>query len=120
MSLGLQPGESVDFVVCGDCMRGVDHGDSVPVRKQRVYLPGDVVVVRRRDHWSAHRFLGYAPSMHGIVALTQADEAAERDPAALVGAIVGRAQRGVSSFDRIAALCRYARALVIRLAEGRR
>jgi hypothetical protein len=58
-------------------MRVVDHGASVRVRRQRFYLPGDVVVVRRSDHWNAHRFLGYAPSVHGVVALTQADDATE-------------------------------------------
>jgi len=76
-NLNLQLGESVDFAVRGTCMRGLDHGASVRVRRRRFYLPGDVVVVRGRDHWNAHRFLGYAPSVHGVVALTQADDATE-------------------------------------------
>ena len=88
------------------------------VRRQRVYLPGDVVVVRRRDHWNAHRFLGYAPTVRGIVALTQADDAAERDPAAPARAIVGRAQCGVMASERVAAFGKYARALMRRVCRG--
>jgi len=115
--LGLWLGASVHFAVRGDCMRVLDDGASVRVRRQRLYLPGDVVVVRRRDHWNAHRFLGYAPSVHGIVALTQADDAPERDPAAPMSAIVGRAQCRVAATDRVAALGKYARALIRRAAE---
>lgn len=116
-NLGLRLGESMDFSIRGDCMQIFDDGESVRVRRQRFYLPGDVVVVRRRDHWNAHRFLGYAPSFHGVVVLTQADDAAERDPATLAGAIVGRAQCEVAVSDRTAALGKYARALVRRVAE---
>jgi hypothetical protein len=116
-NLRLRLGESVDFEVRGDCMRVLDDGACVRVRRQRFYIPGDVVVVRRRDYWDAHRFLGYAPSRHGVVALTQADDADARDPAAPVTAIVGRAQRGVTALDRVTALGKYARALMRRLDE---
>lgn len=116
-NLRLRLGESVDFEVRGNCMRVLDHGVRVPVRRERFYLPGDVVVVRRSDHWNAHRFLGYALSVHGVVALTQADETAERDPAALASAIVGRAQCGVTASDRVTAVGKYARALIRRIAE---
>ena len=115
-SLGLGHGETVAFFVRGDCMRPFSDGQSVQVRRQRLYLPGDVIVVRRRDHWNAHRFLGYAPSVHGLVALTQSDDAAERDPAALASAIVGRASYEVRAFDRVAALGKYARAVIQRAA----
>lgn len=119
-NLGLRLGEYLDFMVRGECMRGLDSGRSVRVRRQRVYLPGDVVVVRRRDHWNAHRFLGYAPTIRGIVALTQADDAHERDPAAPASAIVGCAQCGVMASERVAALGKYARALMRRIAEASR
>lgn len=101
-------------------MQVLDDGASMPVRRQRLYVPGDVVVVRRRDHWTAHRFLGYAPSVHGVVALTQADDAAQRDPAALASAIVGRAQCPVGTLDRVAALGKFGRALIRRVAGIRR
>jgi len=115
--LGLGHGESLEFSVRGECMRAFRDGQSVQVRRQRLYLPGDVIVVRRRDHWNVHRFLGYAPSVHGLVALTQADdEAAERDPAALVSAIVGRATCEVRAPERLAALGKYARAMILRVA----
>jgi len=116
-NLGLQLGESVDFAIRGSCMNAFGDGASVRVRRQRVYLPGDVVVVRRRDHWNAHRFLGYAPSVHGLLILTQADDAAERDPAALANAIVGRAQCETRVSDRLAALGKYALAMIRRVAE---
>ena len=115
-SLSLGHGESVEFSVRGACMRSIGDGESVHVRRQRLYLPGDVIVVRRRDHWNAHRFLGYAPSVHGLVALTQSDDAAERDPAALASAIVGRAMCEVSASDRLVALGKYARAMIRRAA----
>jgi hypothetical protein len=120
INLGLRLGEYVDFTVRGECMRGLESGRPVRVRKQRVYLPGDVVVVRRRDHWNAHRFLGYAPTARGLVALTQADDAGERDPAAPANAIVGRAQCGVATSERLRALGRYARALMVRVGEASR
>ena len=119
-NLGLRLGESVDFVVRGGCMHVFTHCESIRVQRQRLYIPGDVVVVRRRDYWHAHRFLGYAPSVHGAVALTQADDAAERDPAALLGAIVGRAQCRVTASDRVAALRKYARALIRQVVEAGR
>lgn len=115
-NLGLRLGESAEFAVRGGCMKAFRNGESVRVRRQRMYLPGDVIVVRRRDHWNAHRFLGYAPSVHGLVALTQADDAAERDPAALASAIVGRAQCEVRTSDRLAAFSDYARAMIRRVA----
>jgi hypothetical protein len=119
-NLRLRPGESVDFEVRGDCMEALDDGTCVCVRRQRFYLPGDVVVVRRTDYWDAHRFLGYAPSVHGVVALTQADDVAVRDPAAVVSAIVGRAQCEVTASDRVTAFGKYARALIRRLTEAGR
>lgn len=85
---------------------------AVRVRRQRIYFPGDVVLVRRRDHWNAHRFLGYAPSTRGLLVLTQADDSDARDPAAPLGAIVGRAECEVAATDRLIAAWRYLRALV--------
>ncbi len=116
-NLGLQLGESLEFAIRGSCMNAFADGASVRVRRRRVYLPGDVVVVRRRDHWNAHRFLGYAPSVHGLLVLTQADDATERDPAALASAIVGRAQCETRVSDRLAALGKYALAMIRRIAE---
>jgi len=115
-SLGLAVGESADITVRGTCMRSLNDGSTVSVCRQHRYLPGDVVVVRRGDHWNAHRFLGYAPSVQGLVALTQADDSAEPDPAAAVAQIVGRVQCEVRASDRAAAVARYTRALGWRLA----
>lgn len=117
-SLGLQPGECLDFEVRGKCMNVSWNPQAVTVRRQRVYLPGDVVLVRRRDHWNAHRFLGYAPSARGLLVLTQADDSDVRDPGAPAGAIVGRADCAVTARDRLIATWRYARVLMGRAAEA--
>jgi len=115
--LGLRYGESVDFTIRGRCMPGL--ADQVRVRRQRIYVPGDVVIVRRRDHFTAHRLLGYAPSARGIVVLTQADDAAAPDPAALASTIVGRAEHDVTLLQRLRALRQYLGALITRLLEAR-
>ena len=119
-NLGLRLGESVDFTVRGACMRGLEAGDVLAVRRQRVYWPGDVVVVRRRDHWNAHRFLGYVPTGRRIVALTQADDATQRDPVALASAIVGRTRHHVTASERTIAFARFARALIHRVTRAAR
>jgi hypothetical protein len=101
-------------------MRNLEHGASVPVRRQRLYWPGDVIVVRRLGHWNAHRFLGYVPSARGMRALTAADDATARDPAAALDAIVGRADCSISASDRIGAIAKYVRALLRHVAKVRR
>lgn len=111
--IGLHPGESVMFSIRGRCMPGV--APRARVCRQRWYVPGDVVVVRRRDYFDAHRFLGYAPSRHGVVALTRADDAAEPDPAATADAIVGRADHPVRIKERFRAVRWYAHAIQRRL-----
>lgn len=98
-------------------MPALEARDSVRVRRQRFYLPGDVVVVRRRDHWNVHRFLGYALGMHGLAALTQADDTPRNDPAATADAIVGRADCRVTVSDRCGALRNYASAVIRRFSE---
>ena len=120
LNLGLRLGDSMNFTVRGSCMAAFDDGASVPVQRRRVYLPGDVVVIRRRDHWDAHRFLGYAPSAHGLLALTQADDSDSRDPAAPAARVVGRAQCHVSVRQRWVAVHDYGRALIARVFGGTR
>ena len=108
---------AVDFTVRGECMRPLTSDQSVSVRRQWFYLPGDVVVIRRRDHFSIHRFLGYAVSTHGLLALTQADDNALPDPPAKSKCIVGRAWCEVRWSDRTLAVGRYARAIGRRIGE---
>jgi hypothetical protein len=110
-TLGLRVGESVDFPLRGSCMPALAGVTRVQVLRQRTYLPGDVVVVRRRDHWNVHRFLGYAPSTRGWVALTQADDCVDADPAAPARCVTGRVACRVRIADRALALRRYAGAL---------
>ena len=101
-------------------MPSLTNGAAMRVQRRRIYLPGDVVVVRRNDYWDAHRFLGYAPSLHGLVALTQADNASQADVASTVAAILGRVECRVTLVDRRKALARYAKATLRRALGGRR
>ena len=119
-TLGLRIGESVEVPVRGDCMPALGERRRVSVRRQRVYVPGDVVVVRRKDHWNVHRFLGYAPSIRGWIALTQADGGAEPDPAAHVRCVTGRVDCRVRAVDRVKALGRYGGAMLKRARRGSR
>ena len=116
VEIALYPGESVTFAIRGDCMPGL--AERAHVRRQRWYLPGDVVVVRRRNYFDVHRFLGYAPGTRGIVALTQADVALEPDPAASIDAIVGRAEHDVTTLQRLRAAWLYAKAVQRRFRRG--
>ena len=115
--LGVAVEDVADFKVRGNCMRTLRDGETVSVYRQKLYLPGDVVVVRRRDHWNIHRFLGYALNTHGLVALTQADDANAADPAAKSTRVVGRADCEVRIADRAVAVARYARAVCTRILE---
>lgn len=116
----LRQGELLEFAIRGECMAPLTDGESVRVTGRKIYAPGDVVVVRRNAYWDAHRFLGYAPSVHGIVALTQADSASRADVASTRTAIVGRVECRVTLMDRCRALGQYAKATVQRVFGGRR
>ncbi|MDH3726210.1 MAG: hypothetical protein OER77_01655 [Myxococcales bacterium] len=118
--LGLRHGDVVEFVIRGECMRSLANSEAVRVRRRKIYAPGDVVVVRRNDYWDAHRFLGYAPSAHGMVALTQADRAADADVVSTATAIVGRVECDVTFADRSGALKKYVKTTLRRLLGGRR
>lgn len=118
--MGLRQGESVRFSIRGRCMRALSDGTSVLVRRQRVYVPGDVLVVRRAERWSAHRFLGYAPTRAGLAVLTQADDSMLADPPALWPQVVGRAECDVTTRDRVRALHGYARAVLRRVFRSTR
>lgn len=109
--LGLRRGESLRFRVRGDCMPGLPNESQVTVRKQRFYLPGDIVVVRRSDHWNVHRFLGYALGRHGWVALTRADRGTVADPAIRIEHVEGSVTQSVPLPARAKAVGRYLGAL---------
>ena len=117
-NLGLRQADVLEFRIRGECMPSLTHGESVRVQRRKTYAPGDVVVVRRNDYWNAHRFLGYALTGRGIVAVTQADSAARADAPSLTTAIVGRVQCEVTLADRGLAFGRYARAVVKRILGG--
>ena len=115
--LGLHSGESIDFTIRGHCMRAPCDGESVRVHKRAVYWPGDVLVVRGKDRWFAHRFVGYVPSRHGWLALTRADRGGQADAASRASQIVGRVDTEVRPWDRLGALRSYGCVLARRLVE---
>src|SRR4051794_22013450 len=69
--------ERVTLRVRGDCMEpGIAAGDSVTVRRRRLYLPGDVIVFRTpAGDLAAHRVLGY----RGGALVTQGDHCTLHD-----------------------------------------
>ena len=99
-------------------MRTLVDGSEMTVTRRRFYAPGDIVVVRRADHWTAHRLLGLAPGRKGLVALTQADASDTPDPACLFTQIVGAVEGEVSWLDRTRSGFRYTRALWMRALRG--
>ena len=119
MNLGLRHGEAIELRVRGMCMRGLEDGSRIRVTRRRFYLPGDVVVVRRRDHWNAHRFLGVAPSREGWLVLTSADYGAGHDPPCALRQLVGRAEQPVTFPDRLRALRIYVRVSLERVLPWR-
>ncbi|MEM7138239.1 MAG: hypothetical protein AAF500_16785 [Myxococcota bacterium] len=113
-------GPGAEFVIRGSCMDCFEDGERISLSVRRFLLPGDPVVVRRANHFSAHRFLGYAVGRHGLVVLTQADHDTFPDPAAPVEAVIGVAEVHVALQTRLESLRRFARAIARRLARGRR
>ena len=113
--LAIERAETLRIRVRGHCMHGLADGELVPVRRRRVYLPGEILLVRRADHFSAHRFLGYAWSRRGWLALTRADDAGRADPAAPIDRIEGSVRRAVTLRERARAARWYAQALLDRL-----
>lgn len=110
--------QAMDFRVRGECMHGLREGERVRVRSRRIYAPGDVVVVRRADHFNVHRFLGYAWSLRGVRVLTQADGDTLPDPASLPRAIVGAVDTSISTRERVRSIVRYGRAVSRRVLRG--
>lgn len=113
--LGLRRGESLRFRVRGDCMPELPNESSVTVRKRLFYLPGDILVVRRSDHWNVHRFVGYALGRRGWVALTHADSGTAADAAAHIDRIEGAVAGPVPLRERSKAVRRYLSTLLQRL-----
>lgn len=118
--LGLRRGEVASFVVRGSCMPALSDGSRVRVRKRSLYLPGDIVVVRRNQHWNVHRLLGYAPSRaNGWLVLTQADDSGHPDPPSGTSMITGQVLGKVTMRDRVLAIARYVKALWLRVESVR-
>lgn len=113
-------GSNMEFVIRGSCMDCFEDGERVSLTPRHFLLPGDPVVVRRRDHFSAHRFLGYAVGRRGIVVVTQADRDALPDPAAPLTAVMGVANVDVRFPKRLESLALYAHAIVRRVVRGLR
>jgi signal peptidase I len=113
----LARGEDVTLRVRGDCMEPLFRdGDSVTVRARRAYLPGDVVVFRRRGgDLAAHRVLGLR-RVEGMPALvTRGDRCVEHDAPVPFDEIIGAIQLPVAISTRIVAVSRFVTILLRRL-----
>ena len=119
MNLGLRHGEAIEVRVRGLCMRGLEDGARIRIRRRRFYLPGDIVMVRRMDHWNIHRLLGVAPGRRGWLVLTSADYGARHDPPRPLQELVGRVEQSVTLQDRLRALGGYVRVSVERVLAWR-
>lgn len=76
----------------------LESGVQVQVRRRRLYLPGDAVVVQAADgRLLAHRLLGGYPRAGRWRWLTQADSASWPDPATPTERLLGRIVSGQCS-----------------------
>ena len=78
--------------VTGECMQPVIADQSfVSLKRQKIYLPGDVVTYRNGlGQLACHRFLGYVLWSHGWRAMTRADDAPQADALSYPGSILGK------------------------------
>lgn len=93
----------------GDCMEPVlREGERVTVKARRLYLPGDLVVVRGAAGLLVHRCLGYRPRRSGWEIWTRADRATGADPAVPLADVLGRVVgRPVPTWARLLAGARF-------------
>lgn len=76
----------------GDCMTGAfPNGAMLLIKRNAVYLPGDVVVYARGDSTLvSHRLLGYLPGPYGWRTLTRADNTRNADAPVALSRVLGR------------------------------
>jgi hypothetical protein len=89
----LASSEPIDLLVTGDCMSPLlRSGERIRVRGARAYLPGDVIVFRRRDgRLLVHRVLGYAyDRLQGLSVIAKGDQLSREDDPVGLASVVGR------------------------------
>ncbi len=101
-------------------------GSVVEVRPAPRYWPGDVLAFRdHRERFTTHRLIGYLPGRGGLRLVTQGDARRAPDRPLAPERILGRVRGGdcprrvsrVPLVDRIAALYRFLRYGLLRLAR---
>lgn len=92
-------GESLSLRVSGECMEPfLKNQARVLVRRCRVYLPGDVLVVQRPSRPPViHRLIGLFPTKGSLRYLTQADNSPTPDGSVTREAILGKVCGGECS-----------------------
>lgn len=100
--------------VVGPCMEPtLSDGDEVWLLNSRRMLPGDLVLTQTlTGQKSVHRLLGVRPSRVGLVAITQADNSNEPDPALPLDRVFGRVDVSVSARQRVGAVHSYCLSLL--------
>lgn len=84
--------EPVSLRVSGSCMAPlIDDGAMIQIRRQRVYLPGDILVKRcHNDQLIAHRLIGFYPRKRETHYVTRADNANSADAAIAGSRVIGK------------------------------
>jgi len=82
--------------ISGICMIPlINDGADIQVSRQRIYLPGDILIKRTHDgRLVAHRLIGCYPRKGGLHYVTRADNAGNADAAIAASQIIGKLTGG--------------------------
>ena len=82
--------------ITGTCMMPlIEDGATIQVSRQRIYLPGDILIKRAHNNrLIAHRLIGCYPRKGGLHYVTQADNAVNADLAVSASQVVGKLSGG--------------------------
>lgn len=84
--------EPLSIRISGTCMAPlIDDGAMIQIRRQRLYLPGDILVKRcHNGQLVAHRLIGFYPRYRKFHYVTRADNASSADAAIAGSRVFGK------------------------------
>lgn len=88
--------EPLSIRISGTCMAPlIDDGAMIQIRRQRLYLPGDILVKRcTNGQLVAHRLTGFYPRNKELHFVTRADNATTADTSIAGSRIIGKINGG--------------------------